>query len=815
MEYSFWHKERTDMIKRDCFKTEISDREINDKQHHQEIVMLFVLEGNLKVSVEHKISQLHMEDMLVINVDHHYSIQAGNSTLYMILYIDYMLVSEMLEASDILLWCDSSLSKSKRYDALRSIIWKFLKHYIETDQNKKNFGYLSDCFEILNQLTANFRIKTSEADVIEEKERYDVRIQKINQYIYLNYDQAISMKELAEKLYLSNGYLSRFFKKNYGMSFANYLTNVRMYHAAEDLQYTDSPITRIAYNNGFTSSALFNKQFKKSYGMTPSEFRKNGISEQKSEEEREHQKELDKRVENVIVMQGEEEKEFLEAKNMESIFEVKEHHAINNFWGEVINVGQASLLQQSVMREHLLLLQKALHFKYVRCWNFFSKELFITPEIKDHFNFTMLDSILDYILDLGLKPYIELGMKPNQIHYEIGDSKLKDAQAELMDFFSLEQWTHLLTAWMKHLSNRYGRENIKDWKMELWYDEEWRKNPEKNNKRYLKMFSETYKIIKACHEKIQVGGYSIRMDAEASSREHFLKQWQEEECRPDFISVMYYGYEYGGSDFKQYIKRTTDNDAMYHLISKEKKLIADAGMKNVPLYVNEWNFTPSVRNYMNDTTFKGAYIVKNIIDLYGQVDVMGYGAGSDREYAFFDTSDIIFGGNGLITKDGILKPAAFAFEFFNRLLPYYLGKARNYLVTTDLEDNYGIICHNQQVLNYNYYLTRETELKKEGMWRYYERLDKLKIKIRIQGVRDGNYQVKIYRINELNGSIMHIWEELNYERELSRNDIKYFRRVCEPNMSNKRVEARNSSMLIEEQLLPNEIAFIAVRKENE
>ena len=105
-------------------------------------------------------------------------------------------------------------------------------------------------------------------------DKYQLRLQQIENYIQANYSLPISMKQLSEKLYLSNGYLSRFFKKNYGMSFADYLTNVRLHHAVDQLLYTDFPITRIEYDNGFPSVAAFEKAFKKEYGETPSAMRR-------------------------------------------------------------------------------------------------------------------------------------------------------------------------------------------------------------------------------------------------------------------------------------------------------------------------------------------------------------------------------------------------------------------------------------------------------------------------------------------------------------------------------------------------------------
>ena len=158
-----------------------------------------------------------------------------------------------------------------------------------------------------------------------------------------------------------------------------------------------------------------------------------------------------------------------------------------------------------------------------------------------------------------------------------------------------------------------------------------------------------------------------------------------------------------------------------------------------------------------------------------------------------------------------MKPAAFAYDFLKRLFPYYIGREENYLITTDRHDNYSIICHNQQVLNYNYYLTSETEMERTAMWKYYEDRQKLELHIKLEGVTEGSYRVKVYRINDTSGSVMKIWEDLDYERELSRNDLKYLRRVCEPNMTIRTVNSSGGDLMIDEVLQPNEITLIRVR----
>ena len=795
------------MIKKERFQLIINDNALDEEHFHQEMELLYILEGDIDVIIEKKVSHLKTDDMYIVNANRKHSFKTKGSILMMRLLISYQLVTENSVNGEAIFWCDSSVSDSDKYGRLRQRLRQMLNHYVENRNYTDSFGYLADCYGILEYLTAHFMLRASDTYKKDNSDRYEERLSQINHYIYNNYDQPISMKELSEKLYLSNGYLSRFFKKNYGMSFAGYLTNIRVFHAADDLLYTDDPITRIAYNNGFTSAALFNKVFKKAYGQTPSEFRKKStrVAQTRTQE---HQEQLEKKLEKVLAR--DETEVDLVPGGLEDIsgeYTVQFYDSLKNNWGSMVNFGDASNLLHSSTREHLMLLREALGFEYVRFWSLFTEDFFIRPE-QEHYNFSQIDSVLDFVLEMGLKPHIELGIKPSTIHYEIGNTEF--GQQNTMNDFSPVEWERLMRAFMRHLSHHYGQNVLDKWRMELWFDESWR-NEEENYRRYIELFNITYKAVKNCNENIQVGGYGIRMDVGAEQRLKFLKRWNLADCRPDFLSIMFYAYERKEDGLDQYARRNTDNEALLHHLLREKSIIAEAGMWDLPLIISEWNLTPSVRNYINDTTFKGAYIVKNILDIYGKADVIAYGAGTDRQYTSFDTPDLLFGGTGLLTKDAIMKPAAFAFDFLNRLYPYYIGKEKNYLITTDRHDNYGIICHNQQTLNYNYYLTPETEMERSAMWKYYEERRKLRIHIRLEGVTNGSYRVKVYRINDNSGSVLKIWGDLDYVGDLSRDDLKYFRRVCEPNMTIRSMETHDSQLLIEEELLPNELMFIRVR----
>lgn len=803
-------------MKKELFRTIIIDASDGQEHVHHEVILLFVLEGILDVSIEEKVSHLKREDLLVINANKRHEIHPEGDVLFMLLLIDYGLIADTLKQNDVLFWCDSSSSENASYKDLRSLVRRMLNHYVEAGGETGGFSYLSDCYAILNTLTANFMIrmerKADSAADTDEDGRYEERIRQINDYIFANYDQPISMKELSEKLYLSNGYLYRFFKKNYGMSFASYLTGVRVRHAADDLLHTSASITQIAYSCGFTSSAVFNKEFKSAYGVTPSEFRGRASREKFQKDSTEHKEELQRHLERLLVKEETVDPEVPEIKTVSGEYSAAVCEPTSDFWGKIINFGAAPNLLRSSVREQLALLHRTLGFEYVRIYNIFSKKLYIDPARSTDYNFSQIDSVLDFILEQGMKPFIDLGMRTSPIHYGIGHDKVEEPETT-MDDLPLDLWEDLMQEFLWHLEDRYGAEALSDWRMELWYDETWRMEPERNNARYLSYFDTAWRLIKQLNTRILFGGYGIRGDRGEEQRALFLRQWNRSECRPDFISAQYYGYERQEDGLDQYARRNPDLDAMLRMMTREKQIIREAGFTDVPIIINEWNLTPSVRNYINDTTFKAAYIVKNTIDIYGMVDALGYGDGSDSTSSFYDTTEILFGGGGLMTAGGIMKPAAFACEFFNRrLMPLYLGKSSNFIVTADGHDGYAILCHNMQNLNYNYYLTSEAELDKTAMWKYYEGRTKLNVRILIRDIKEGEYKLRIYRINEDHGNLLKTWGNLNFERNINRSDMRYFQRMCEPDLKIRMAKTQDKVLMLEEQMKPNEIMLIHVYK---
>lgn len=796
--------------KRDKVLVKVFNKIVETEHFHQDIELIYVLEGTLDVTIGNQVTHMKADDVVVINVNKRHYIRSSESTLFMQVSILYQMVSEVLNSIEVIFWCDSTKEESERYTELKEVLKVLLRRDLEASKSTANFGHIALCYRVVDILAMYFLVQTTDKESQDEKERFDDRIQQINNYICANYKHPISMKELADNLYLSNGYLSRFFKKNYGMNFVEYLTNIRLYHTVDELLYSKVPITRIAFENGFACMAVFNKAFKKSYGVTPTEFRKRAHEKKVNVEKTKADPVIEERLEKYFHVNEREEEEYTTNDVSKQQYSVKNSEKMKNYWGKMINIGAASDLLRSDVREHVILLKEALGFEFVRFWNIFSKEMLIDLNEKDgNYNFSRLDVIFDFLIQQGLKPHIEMAMKPRSIMYSVQKIENQSTDTEL-EFMNLDHWERVIQAMMHHLVFRYGREEVNQWRMELWFNEnEW--DQQDSYELYFKYFNKMYETVKNYCNGLEIGGCGLRMDFNEESRRRFFKEWLNQQHQPDFISVGQFAYDRGEEKQDKYSKKSTDNECVKHRISHERILINEAGGEHVKFYVSEWNLTASSRNYINDSSFKGAYIIKNILDIYGLVDDIGYFNGSDRTTEYYDSNLLLYGGTGLISRDSILKPAGFAFEFMKRLFPYYVGKSENYLITKDNHDSYGIICHNQRPLSYNYYYTVENELEKKEMWRYFEDRNSLHLEIDLKDVTDGIYQVKYYSINERNGSALDIWQDMGYEKELSRNDVRYFRRVCEPKLIIQQCEAKHNILKLKINLLANEIRYVKIR----
>ncbi|MCR5384912.1 MAG: AraC family transcriptional regulator [Saccharofermentans sp.] len=94
------------------------------------------------------------------------------------------------------------------------------------------------------------------------------------QYMDENFDQGITVSDAASYVFLSQGYFTRAFRDDTGISPMNYLMKKRIEKACKLLQNNEIKVSAISLQSGFSSPQRFNVAFRKQMGMTPMEYRK-------------------------------------------------------------------------------------------------------------------------------------------------------------------------------------------------------------------------------------------------------------------------------------------------------------------------------------------------------------------------------------------------------------------------------------------------------------------------------------------------------------------------------------------------------------
>lgn len=101
------------------------------------------------------------------------------------------------------------------------------------------------------------------------------KLDEVVHFIKFNYTQNITVQHVADYFYLSASHFQRLFKKTTGLTFTQYLQNVRIQKCCELLKSTDIPIYQIANQVGYLDMKFFHALFRKKTGITPRQYRQN------------------------------------------------------------------------------------------------------------------------------------------------------------------------------------------------------------------------------------------------------------------------------------------------------------------------------------------------------------------------------------------------------------------------------------------------------------------------------------------------------------------------------------------------------------
>ena len=105
------------------------------------------------------------------------------------------------------------------------------------------------------------------------KEVSCLHIQRALDYIHDNYSEQITLYDMARLLGLNKSYLSNLFRIETGLTFCQWLNEIRIERSKEYLKYTDQTIAAIAVSVGYTSQSYYTSMFSRHVGVTPNTYR--------------------------------------------------------------------------------------------------------------------------------------------------------------------------------------------------------------------------------------------------------------------------------------------------------------------------------------------------------------------------------------------------------------------------------------------------------------------------------------------------------------------------------------------------------------
>ena len=307
-----------------------------------------------------------------------------------------------------------------------------------------------------------------------------------------------------------------------------------------------------------------------------------------------------------------------------------------------------------------------LGFRYIRFHAIFH-DVLGTVKIKEGrtvYDWTRIDYLYDNLLKRHIKPFVELGFTPEAM--KSSDHRIFYWQGNASHPVP-KQWRALIDAFVRHIEQRYGSEEVRTWFFEVWnepnLDGFWEKA---DQKAYFELYDISAKTIKAVDAKLRVGGPST---AGAAWVPEFLDHVSKSGAGVDFVTTHTYGVDWGFLDEwgKQDTKLSPSPDAIVGDVRRVRKQIEDSKYPGLPLYFSEWSTSYNPRDLVHDSYISAPYILAKLKATQGLVQGMSYWTYTDLFEEPGPPTAPFEGGFGLMNPQGIRKPAYFAYKYLHAL----------------------------------------------------------------------------------------------------------------------------------------------------
>ncbi|MFN3558063.1 MAG: GH39 family glycosyl hydrolase [Brevundimonas sp.] len=390
-----------------------------------------------------------------------------------------------------------------------------------------------------------------------------------------------------------------------------------------------------------------------------------------------------------------------------------------------------ALAQLQVAREEL-------GFRYIRFHAIFHDDMGVYREVDGQplYDFTKVDALYDRFLAMGMKPFVELGFTPHDmrtsdltIFYWKGNTSHPQP----------DKWDALVDAFVRHLIDRYGVEEVRTWFFEVWnepnLDGFWERA---DQAAYFDLYVRTARVIKAIDPALPVGGPST---AGAAWVPDLLAYARAHDAPVDFVTTHTYGVaggfldEHGEGDNKL----LPNPDAIIGDVRRVREQIEASATPGLPLYFTEWSTSYNPRDPVHDSHLSAAYILSRLKPVEGLVQGMSYWTYSDLFEEPGPQTRPFDGGFGLMNPQGIRKPAWFAYKYLARLGDVELANA-------DAESIVTLDGATLQVLAWRYQAPDQTVSNRPYFRAVQPAPEAAPLRIEAGGLTPGRYRVEVRRV---------------------------------------------------------------------
>ena len=307
-----------------------------------------------------------------------------------------------------------------------------------------------------------------------------------------------------------------------------------------------------------------------------------------------------------------------------------------------------------------------LGFRYIRFHDIFHDTLGTVRVVNGEtvYDWTKIDQLYDAFLAMGIRPFVELGFSPQAmatspqtIFYWRGNTSHPRPEA----------WRALIDAFVRHLISRYGQEEVRRWYFELWNEPNLAGFWERADRTaYFELYDVTARTIKAVDPALRVGGPAT---AGAAWVPEFLAFAESRNLPVDFVATHTYGVDGGflDEDGNDDNRLSTNPDSVIGDVRRVRQQIDATRFRGIPLFFTEWSASYNPRDPVHDSYVSAAYILLKLRGTSGLVQGMSYWTYSDLFEEAGPPPTPFHGGFGLLTREGIRKPAYFTYLYLNQL----------------------------------------------------------------------------------------------------------------------------------------------------